>query len=90
MTLYSGEVPEGRNFKGFIQPQNASSDESLSTPPGFADKRRFVLFAPDWAITDSDTGVTVLCGGERYILLRAEPMFIGNQLTHLEGLLRLA
>lgn len=91
MKLYSNECPGGRSFYGRIEPVRRSSTEKLHirTRAGGVKHAEFLLIAESGSFPDGETGVYIVCGGERFELMRADRMMLGNELCHWEGILRL-
>ena len=81
---------EWREFIGIIQPIMNSGDPDIPTPPGIAERRKYLLVAPPEAFCGQHEGcrATVSSGGLLYELLGAEPMMLSGNITHWEGILR--
>lgn len=96
----TGEIKVLRNketgskkISGCIQPLSTTREYSFDsyTMPGKQDKRRFLLFAPPdgFSLQDRYQEITLVHKGLSYALLRLEPLYFGEQLSHWEGVLRL-
>lgn len=91
MTMYSKQVPGGKRFFGRIEPLNRSSTAKLHlrTRAGGVKRAEFLLIAEAESFPEGETGVYIVCGGERFELLRADKMLLRGELCHWEGVLRL-
>ncbi len=90
LTLYSNECPDGRSFFGRIEPISRKSTSKLHvrTRAGGVKRAEFLLIAERSAFPEGETGVYIVCGGDRYELLRADKMMLGDEICHWEGVLR--
>jgi len=91
LSVRSAECPAGRAARGFVSPLDGTDTENLRTAarPGRINKERYRLIAESAAIVAGETAVVVTADGISYELLRAEPVFVGENIGHWEGVLRL-
>lgn len=91
LTICSDACPEGRKAKGFIQPAALPPAErpEARTAAGSISRGRHLLIAEAEALLPGEKDVTVRFRDEEYILLRAQPVYAGDRLSHWEGTLRL-
>lgn len=91
LNVKSAECPAGRAARGFISPLHATDTENQrkSTRPGKVRGEKYLLIAEYAAIGDGETEVTVTADGKVYEVLRAEPVYAGENIGHWEGVLRL-
>lgn len=82
-----------QEIQGVIQATSTQNDRqfNLPVPQGLNDKRRFLLIAPPEAFSPDDWFKTleIVHKDLRYEVLRIDAMFLGNDVTHWEGILRL-
>ena len=92
LLLRDGDTSSAVTFKGCIQPASPMDDSvfRLRTKPGVNDKRRFLFICPPelLSLEDLERQIEVQHNSLRYELLRCEPMYIGQELSHWEGVLR--
>ena len=86
VTLCRGE--EQIALRASVQPQTSGGeDPTAATPLGAVDERRWVYIGPgDTALLRHDL---VEGGGERYRVLSATPVYLGETVLYWHGLLRL-
>ena len=90
VTVCTDERPGPREIRAFVQPirpEEYTSGRKI-TAPGYFDKRTYLLTAPPDAFANGEKGIRFICSGVEYELLRAEMMFVGDEATHWEGVLR--
>lgn len=81
-----------KHARGFISPLNIRDTDSMCSvlPAGVKSDIRYLLICSAQALADGGCGKTVTSGGYRFELLRAEPVYFAGELSHWEGILRLA
>ncbi len=86
VTLCRGE--EQIALRASVQPQTSGGEDPPAAPPlGAGDERRWVYIGPgDTALLRHDL---VESGGERYRVLSATPVYLGETVLYWHGLLRL-
>ncbi|NCB51059.1 MAG: hypothetical protein EOM54_04145 [Clostridia bacterium] len=91
LSVKSAECTAGRAARGLISPLRATDTENLkkSTHPGKVRGEKYLLIAEPAAIEDGETEVMVTADGKVYELLRAAPVYVGKNIGHWEGVLRL-
>lgn len=92
MLLCSNENPSGSSFFGHIEPisRNSTGRLHIKTPAGGVKRAEFLLIAEAESFPEGLSGVYVLCGGERFELVRADKMMPKGGCSHWEGVLRLS
>lgn len=92
IAVTSAQCPGGRAVRGFIEPLAPTDTDALCrrTKAGTVNGEHYLLLAGPEALLPGETDVTLVCGGETYVLVRAEPVFgAGGAVGHWEGVLRL-
>lgn len=85
VTLWRGE--EQIVLQASVQPQTSGGEDPVAaTPLGAVDQRRWVYIGPGGtALLRHDV---VECGGERFRVLSATPVYLGEAVLYWHGLLR--
>lgn len=77
--------------RGFIRPKAADDPNITRKPlaPGISNDESYLLIAAAGAMTGMPDERTLVCGGLEYEILRVHPLFIGEELSHWEAVMRL-
>ena len=84
--VYTPGEPEGKALRAFIQPMGErGTEQSVPSPLGQVKQDRFLYIGPPETALDEDCRVEV--GGERFRVRGAQPVYVGQTLSHWEAVL---
>ena len=79
--VYTPSEPEGKALRAFIQPmRERGTDPSVPSPLGEVKQDRFLYFGPPEPVLDEDSRVEM--GGECFRVRAAQPVYVGQGLSH--------
>lgn len=91
VSLHYGAEPVGVSVRAFLQPvldRRGDQWQQVPTPLGEARRDRFLYLGPPGVSLEGLEDGYLQCGAVRYEVMQAQPIYVGECISHWWGLLR--